>query len=126
MHIFDVFLKNAHRKAVTRRVIALLSIAVLLLTVNSTKLTADTLERIPTCGIEEHTHTDVCFDAEGNLVCGMQAHAHTDACFQQRPNSAVLPVAEQVEAPVSEQTVELGDVTDDSFPSAQESPSEEI
>ena len=126
MHIFDVFLKNAHRKAVTRRVIALLSIAVLLLTVNSTKLTADTLERVPTCGIEEHTHTDVCFDAEGNLVCGMQAHAHTDACFQQRPNSAVLPVAEQVEAPVSEQTVELGDVTDDSFPSAQESPSEEI
>ena len=65
--------------------VALLSALVLFLTVNTLKLEADTLERIATCGIEQHVHDESCYDASGALICGLAEHAHTDACFQQRP-----------------------------------------
>ena len=68
-----------------RRWVALLSALVLFLTVNTLKLEADTLERIATCGIEQHVHDESCYDASGALTCGLAEHAHTDACFQQRP-----------------------------------------
>ena len=68
-----------------RRWVALLSALVLFLTVNTLKLEADTLERIATCGIEQHVHDESCYDASGALICGLAEHAHTDACFQQRP-----------------------------------------
>ena len=68
-----------------RRWVALLSALVLFLTVNTLKLEADTLERVATCGIEQHVHDESCYDASGALICGLAEHAHTDACFQQRP-----------------------------------------
>lgn len=33
------------------------------------------------CGLEEHTHTDECFDEEGNNICGLPEHSHTEACL---------------------------------------------
>ena len=54
MDYFDSILKKTrHRKAVMKRVIAVLSVVVLLFTINTTKKTADTLERISACGIGE-------------------------------------------------------------------------
>jgi LPXTG-motif cell wall-anchored protein len=35
----------------------------------------------PTCGLQEHTHTADCYDADGNLICGLQEHTHTAACY---------------------------------------------
>lgn len=32
------------------------------------------------CGLEAHEHTEICHDAEGNLICTMDAHIHTDEC----------------------------------------------
>lgn len=69
-----------------RRVVAVLSAFVLLTTMNSLKFSADTLERIPTCNLEEHEHVEACYNDAGELVCGKEAHVHTDACYQQRPS----------------------------------------
>lgn len=71
-----------------RRVVALLSAFVLFTTMNTLKFNADTLERIPTCGIEQHIHSEDCYDIGGTLVCGLAEHVHTDACFQQRPSAS--------------------------------------
>ena len=38
----------------------------------------------PVCGLEEHVHTDDCYEGEGDdrvLICGMEEHVHTDACY---------------------------------------------
>lgn len=32
------------------------------------------------CGMEEHTHGDGCYDAEGNLTCQTAEHTHTEEC----------------------------------------------
>ncbi len=32
------------------------------------------------CGIDEHTHDDACYDAEGALTCTIEEHIHSDAC----------------------------------------------
>ncbi|MBR1482457.1 MAG: hypothetical protein IJ598_05750, partial [Ruminococcus sp.] len=59
---------------------------------------------VPTCGIEEHTHTEACYRTEKRLICdnmddnhvhteecyteqqvlacGLEAHTHTDECYQ--------------------------------------------
>ena len=69
-----------------RRIIAILSAFVLLFTLNSLKFRADTLQRIAMCGLEEHTHTEACYNEAGELVCGLTEHEHTDACYQQTPD----------------------------------------
>lgn len=65
----------------------MLSAFVLLTTMNTLKLNADTLERIATCGIAQHVHDESCYDADGELACGLEEHVHTDACYQQRPTA---------------------------------------
>lgn len=32
------------------------------------------------CGMEEHTHGDGCYDAEGNLTCQIMEHTHIEEC----------------------------------------------
>ena len=74
------------RRNLLKRSLALLCAVVLLFTMNTLKRNANTLERIPTCGLAEHMHTEACY-ADGELVCGLQEHVHTDACYQQAPPS---------------------------------------
>ena len=81
----DNIINNRRRRNTVKRAVALLSVLVLLLTANTLKLHADTLERVAMCGILEHTHTEACYNARGRLVCAREEHVHTDACFQQRP-----------------------------------------
>lgn len=92
------FLAKARSKKVQKRIISLLSVVVLLVTLNQTKLIADTLQRIPMCGIAEHMHDEVCVNEAGEYICGLEEHAHTDACYQQRP----MDIEEAVEAEVLE------------------------
>lgn len=112
------FLAKAKNKKVQKRVISLLSVIVLLATLNQTKLIADTLERVATCGIAEHAHAEDCFNDAGEIVCGFEEHVHTDACYQQRPvkeSSAEEDVTSEagvLEAPVAEMSVELSDVAE--------------
>ena len=89
-------LRKIYRKRTIRRIVALLSVVILLSTANTLKMSADTLERIAACGMAEHTHAEECYDGAGALICGLGEHVHTDACFQQRP--------------VAEQTLSLEDI----------------
>ena len=135
--------KAKMKKIKLRRVIAILSCFVLLLTINQLKFKADTLQRLPACNLESHVHTASCYQ-DGELICGLPEHEHTDACYQQRPvnpeptvfdefidlNSQVVLASpsdddsevsvEDVDENVSETTIELGDdgysdVNDDSY-----------
>ena len=73
------------RKRLLKRAVSLLCVVVLLFTMNTLKRNANTLERIPTCGLAEHSHSSACYNKAGKLVCGMQEHVHTDACYQEAP-----------------------------------------
>ncbi len=96
----ETFVRNQRVRKYLRRAVALLSAVVILFTVNTLKRNANTLERIATCGYEEHTHDETCYDDSGALICGLEEHVHTDACFQ------AAPVYEEEE-------LDLADVTED-------------
>ena len=86
-------LSNANkRKRLLKRVVALLSVVVMLFTVNSLKLRANTLSRVPACGLKKHTHNAKCYDGNGNLICGKVEHQHTDACYQVAPDALDLEI----------------------------------
>ena len=46
------------------------------------------------CGLEEHVHTDDCYDTDGELVCALEEHEHTEACCSE----AIFMLADADEA----------------------------
>ena len=58
--------KSYKRRRHLHRAVALLSVLVLLFTINSLKMNADTLQRKAMCGLEEHAHAMECYP----LICG--------------------------------------------------------
>ena len=81
------FSKRNNRKRMLKRMVCLLCVVVLLFTMNTLKRSANTLERIPMCGLIEHIHGSGCYNDAGELVCGLPEHEHNDACYQQSPTS---------------------------------------
>ncbi len=77
--------KQYNKKGRLKRIIAVLSVFVLLFTLNQLTFEADTLQRKAACGLIEHVHTQDCYGPSGDLICGYEEHEHTDACYQQRP-----------------------------------------
>lgn len=77
--------ENAARQQSSRkwwlRVVGILACIVVFVTVYALVLPAATLEGTPTCGLEEHTHTDACYDADGVLTCTLDEHVHDQACY---------------------------------------------
>ena len=75
---------NERRRSTARRYgIGLLALLVLLCTAVALLLPAFTLEKDVFCGLEEHTHTEACYELIP--VCAVEehaAHTHTDACFE--------------------------------------------
>ena len=84
------FTKRGNRRRLLKRVVSLLCVVVLLFTMNTLKRTANTLERIAMCGLQEHTHTAGCYNSSGKLVCAIPEHVHTDACYQQSPSNDLV------------------------------------
>ena len=43
----------------------------------------DELDEIPDsiCGIEEHSHMEACYDADGSLICVLEEHQHDTGCY---------------------------------------------
>lgn len=33
------------------------------------------------CGLEEHVHTDACYDSDGTFLCEVEEHTHTEDCY---------------------------------------------
>ncbi len=75
---------NERRRSTARKYgIGLLALLVLLCTAAALLLPAFTLEKDVFCGLEEHTHTEACYELVP--VCVVEehaAHTHTDACFE--------------------------------------------
>ncbi len=49
-------------------------------------ITWNVLEEVPeepelVCGLEEHSHFEDCYDADGNLICTLEEHTHTEDCY---------------------------------------------
>ena len=132
--MIDYALRAMKRQRIWRRALALLSAIVLLFTVNELKYAADTLERIPSCGVEEHSHDEACYDDIGALICGFEVHIHTDACYQERPKNIDADEIEleyetvgNVEAlDVELPAEEIGEISLDSLDTGESSPGEEI
>ena len=68
-----------------QKAVSILACIVVFCTVYALILPALTAEGTPHCGIEEHTHTEECY--ENRLICGKEegegAHTHTDECYTQ-------------------------------------------
>lgn len=49
-------------------------------------ITWNVLEEVPeepelVCGLEEHSHFEDCYDADGNLICTLEEHTHSEDCY---------------------------------------------
>ena len=59
---------------------------VVFVTTYSLILPAITMEKKTFCGIDEHEHTDECYNVTKTCVCGrdeIEGHEHTDSCFSE-------------------------------------------
>ena len=87
--------KNKHRRhKVWQRIVFCLSCVVAFCTTCALILPAITMEQTAYCGMEEHQHTDECY--EKRLTCGFgelqegdvellnSGHIHSDACYEEQ------------------------------------------
>lgn len=81
MNEAEKLIKAHRRKKRWYQAVTCLAGIVVFCTVYSLILPAITMEKYQ-CGIEEHTHTQECYDAESSLICGLEEHVHTDACIR--------------------------------------------
>lgn len=87
-------------------------------------------EEVPelVCGLEEHEHTDTCYDAGGELLCKLEEHRHSDACYAAVSDEPQEPsyTEEELEAFLLdftqqvEQFEALEELTDEDISAAQE------
>lgn len=66
------------RRRSWRSIVTTLAAVVVFVTTYALILPAITMEKEPTCGIEEHIHEESCFASQVSLSCGV--HSHGDAC----------------------------------------------
>ncbi|MGX8707106.1 MAG: hypothetical protein ACSW8J_11045, partial [bacterium] len=64
----DDIVKKARRRRALRTLLAFLCTTTILVTSFGLRLPADTLERAPLCGIEDHEHTDACYPTPPKAV----------------------------------------------------------
>ena len=88
--LFRTMMENKERRT---RVLLVLSLVVVLGTVAGLMLPASTLERVPTCGLKEHSHDQSCYlccgkqetplELEGTpeMACPFAAHVHSNGCY---------------------------------------------
>lgn len=74
-------LKDKARLKKWKRITLALSCVVVFCVVYALTLPAITLEGKTICGMEEHTHTEECFQ-DDELVCGKEEHQHTEDCYE--------------------------------------------
>ena len=84
----DAYAARRHSRQIRNRIVGSLACVVALGTIYTLMLPAATLEN-PSCGLEEHTHTQTCFtkvetEAYRELACttdSLNVHIHTDSCY---------------------------------------------
>lgn len=130
-------LKDKARLKKWKRIALALSCVVVFCVVYALTLPAITLEGKTICGMEEHTHTQECYQ-DDKLICDKEEHQHTEDCYEKEeqeqepveeentqpdttePSEEVETVAEpeerkQVESNEEEQQQESTQVTSEGF-----------
>lgn len=96
-------LKDKARLKKWKRITLALSCVVVFCVVYALTLPAITLEGKTICGMEEHTHTEECYQ-DDKLICDKEEHQHTEDCYEKEEEQE--PVEEENTQP---DTVEPSD-----------------
>ena len=81
-------LKDKARLKKWKRITLALSCVVVFCVVYALTLPAITLEGKTICGMEEHTHTEECYQ-DDELVCDKEVHQHTEDCYEKEEEQPV-------------------------------------
>lgn len=106
-------LKDKARLKKWKRITLALSCVVVFCVVYALTLPAITLEGKTICGMEEHTHTEECFQ-DDELVCGKEEHQHTEDCYEKEDEQPVEDENTQPETTESSDEVETVAETEES------------
>lgn len=89
-------LKDKARLKKWKRITLALSCVVVFCVVYALTLPAITLEGKTICGMEEHTHTEECYQ-DDKLICDKEEHQHTEDCYEKEEQEEEQPVEEENE-----------------------------
>lgn len=89
-------LKDKARLRKWKRITLALSCVVVFCVVYALTLPAITLEGKTICGMEEHTHTEECYQ-DDKLICDKEEHQHTEDCYEKEEQVEEQPVEEENE-----------------------------
>lgn len=80
------FLAEQRRHRRWKKIVSVMAAAVVFCTTYALILPALTAERPTYCGMEEHIHSDACFE-NGLQVCSLEEHVHTEECYAEPENT---------------------------------------
>ena len=106
-------LKDKARLKKWKKITLALSCVVVFCVVYALTLPAITLEGKTICGMEEHTHTEECYQ-DDELVCGKEVHQHTEDCYEKEEEQPVEEENTQPETTESSDEVETVAETEES------------
>lgn len=89
-------LKDKARLKKWKRITLALSCVVVFCVVYALTLPVITLEGKTICGMEEHTHTEECYQ-DDKLICDKEEHQHTEDCYEKEEQVEERPVEEENE-----------------------------
>lgn len=89
-------LKDKARLKKWKKITLALSCVVVFCVVYALTLPAITLEGKTICGMEEHTHTEECYQ-DDKLICDKEEHQHTEDCYEKEEQEEEQPVEEENE-----------------------------
>ena len=94
------YIRQSRQRRRWRRLTVVLATAAAVLTLCVMVLPAVTMESTPqtlACQLDLHTHTDSCYDEEGELLCGyagFAAHTHDSSCYGE-DGTLICPLEER-------------------------------
>lgn len=105
-------LKDKARLKKWKRITLALSCVVVFCVVYALTLPAITLEGKTICGMEEHTHTEECYQ-DDELVCDKEEHQHTEDCYEKEEEQPVEEENTQPETPEPSEEVQAATESED-------------
>ena len=105
-------LKDKARLKKWKRITLALSCVVVFCVVYALTLPAITLEGKTICGMEEHTHTEECYQ-DDELVCDKEEHQHTEDCYEKEEEEPVEEENTQADTPESSEEVQAATESED-------------
>ena len=105
-------LKDKARLKKWKRITLALSCVVVFCVVYALTLPAITLECKTICGMEEHTHTEECYQ-DDKLICDKEEHQHTEDCYEKEEEQPVEEENTQPETPESSEEVQAATESED-------------